>query len=144
LLEIEAERSARYERALSVVMLDIDHFKNYNDSYGHLAGDAALEAVAQVIADGCRSSDVAGRYGGEEFAVILPETEHEGACTFAEKIRASIENARFADADRAGLTASLGVATYPADGQTATELLQTADTRLYRAKAVGRNRVVAD
>ncbi len=143
-LEIEAERSSRYERPFSVVMLDIDHFKNYNDSYGHLAGDGALEGIAQVIANGCRSSDVAGRYGGEEFAIILPETERAGARAFAEKIRASIERARFADAGRTELTASLGVATYPADGKTAAELLHAADTRLYRAKSVGRNRVVAD
>ncbi len=87
-LEIEAERSSRYERPFSGVMLDIDHFKNYNDTYGHLAGDGALEGVSQVIANGCRASDVAGRYGGEEFAIILPETEREGAHAFAEKIRA--------------------------------------------------------
>jgi len=143
-LEVEVERSSRYQRPFSVVMLDIDHFKNYNDTYGHLAGDGALEGVAQVIANGCRSSDLAGRYGGEEFAIILPETERDGASTFAEKIRASIEGARFADGDQTELTASLGVATYPTDGATATDLLQSADTRLYKAKADGRNRVVDD
>ncbi|MCP4003249.1 MAG: sensor domain-containing diguanylate cyclase [bacterium] len=141
-LEIELERADRYQRTLSVVMIDIDHFKSYNDTYGHLGGDAAIQGVARLIFAGCRSSDLAARYGGEEFALILPETSPQGALDFAQKIRASLENQRFCEDDRAELTASLGVASYPADGRTSTELVRVADQRLYKAKDAGRNQVV--
>jgi len=140
-LEREAARAARYGRALSVVMMDLDFFKSWNDRNGHLAGDAALARAACLVAERSRLSDTAARYGGDEFALVLPETVRAGALTVAEKIRAALE----ADAPPgAALTLSAGVATAPEDGRTAAELIRAADARLYAAKAGGRNRVVAD
>ena len=140
-LDREAARAARYDRALSVVMLDLDGFKRWNDQRGHLAGDAALVRAARAIAERSRSSDIAARYGGDEFALVLPEATHLGGCVVAEKIRAALE------ADGAlgeGLTISAGVASAPADGRSAAELIRVADARLYSAKAGGGNRVVAE
>lgn len=142
-LETEINRASRHLRPLALVMIDIDHFKAYNDRHGHLDGDRALVAVGSVIESGSRQHDLAARYGGEEFTVVLPETDLEGAATFAEKTRAAIEASDLGLAGGSGLTISLGVAAYPTDGEDAADLMEAADRQLYRAKESGRNRVCA-
>jgi diguanylate cyclase (GGDEF)-like protein len=141
-LEREASRAQRYGRALAFVMLDVDRFKAFNDRHGHLAGDAALTQIAGLVRERSRASDTAGRYGGDELALVLPETGADGAIAVAEKIRAAAE-ALSLGAGFAGLTVSAGVACAPADGKTAADLVREADARLYRAKAAGGNRVIA-
>jgi diguanylate cyclase (GGDEF)-like protein len=140
-LDLEIERSRRHERPLAVVLIDIDHFKAYNDCHGHLEGDKALVAVALIITGCSRVNDIVARYGGEEFAVILPETPHEGAVAFAEKVRETIEASDFSLAEGPGITLSAGVASFGEDGASPAELVRAADRELYRAKELGRNRV---
>ncbi len=141
-LEREATRAQRYGRALGFVLFDIDRFKSWNDRFGHLAGDEALVRIAALVRERSRASDTAGRYGGDELALVLPETTHEGAVAVAEKIRAAAEALARGEAG-AGLTLSAGVASAPADGKTAGDLMRVADARLYRAKAANGNRVIA-
>jgi diguanylate cyclase (GGDEF)-like protein len=138
----EWERADRYGRELSLVMLDLDNFKKSNDEAGHLSGDEALRSVARTLSEGARAADLAARYGGDEFAVILPETSPEGAFAFAEKIRQRIESDRLGP-DGFPVTVSLGVATYPRDADSGADLVRAADRELYRAKQGGRNRVCA-
>jgi diguanylate cyclase (GGDEF)-like protein len=140
-LNIELNRAVRYSHTFSLVMIDVDHFKVYNDRYGHLCGDDVLRGVAKIISDRCRACDHAARYGGEEFCVLLPETPRGGALAFAEKIRQAVEAHQWSSGDRDPVTVSLGVATHPADGSTSANLVKAADTQLYRAKEEGRNRV---
>ena len=140
-LSLEFERADRHDRKVSVALLDIDYFKRFNDTHGHLAGDGALCTVARVLESNSRSHDVVARYGGEEFAVILPETDEAGAVQFAEKMRMAVEGASVEPLDEQALTVSIGIAC-TADGiQSAQELVARADDRLYRAKSRGRNRV---
>ncbi len=139
----ELGRVQRQPREFSLVMLDVDHFKAYNDRYGHLCGDRILQGVAKLIQERSRVSDLPARYGGEEFCVLLPETPCRGATSFAEKIRQAVEYGGYAPEGCEPVTISLGVATYPADGTTLDDLVQAADAQLYRAKAEGRNRVCA-
>lgn len=143
LLEIELQRAERYARELSVVMIDVDDFKGYNDRHGHMAGDEVLKAIAGLIRARCRSSDLAARYGGEEFALVLPETSLDGALAFGEKIRQSIESRGFDAGAGARLTVSVGIGTFPAHADTPRALVEAADRELYRAKSGGRNRVCA-
>lgn len=127
-----------------LAVVDIDHFKRVNDSYGHLVGDDVLTDVGALLQSAVRSVDVVARYGGEEFVIALPETGLMGATVFAERIRELIEEHRFSHAggSELHLTASVGVACYPSPGlETVEDLLATADQALYRAKAEGRNRV---
>jgi diguanylate cyclase (GGDEF)-like protein len=134
------QQTVRRGGQLAVIMLDIDHFKVLNDEHGHAAGDAALRRTGQVIAEGLRRSDICCRYGGEEFALILPDCSTENAAMRAEHLRRRIER----EPDARGVpavTASFGVAALPASGTTMRELLRAADEALYRAKAGGRNRV---
>jgi diguanylate cyclase (GGDEF)-like protein len=140
-LERETARAERYGRAVSVVMLDVDGFKKFNDRLGHLAGDEALARAAQLVRERSRASDLAARYGGDELALVLPETPRAGAIAVAEKIRASIEALRIAG-ER--VTVSAGIASAPDDGRSAADLVRAADARLYLAKAAGGNRVAAD
>ncbi|HEX6177411.1 MAG TPA: diguanylate cyclase [Thermoanaerobaculia bacterium] len=139
------DESARYERPLSLAMIDIDYFKKVNDTYGHAVGDEILKAVASMYRDSVRSTDLVARYGGEEFAVMMPETALDDAITFAEKIRSIVESS--AVPTRAGeltITVSIGVASVPHPAiHTAKELIVTADEALYRAKRSGRNQVQA-
>jgi diguanylate cyclase (GGDEF)-like protein len=135
----EVRRSRRLEHSFTLLMLDVDHFKEYNDAYGHLAGDAALARVAAILQESSRDVDCAARYGGEEFVVLLPETEAQGATGTAQRIQARLAR----DALVGGkLTLSVGVAQFPADGESPEELLAGADTALYQAKREGRNRVL--
>jgi len=141
LLEREMSRARRYGRALSIIMFDIDHFKNINDTCGHLAGDYVLRHLASVVRTHLRREDAVGRYGGEEFLVILPEVDLEGARLVAEKIRRIVETTTFRFDDmNIPVTVSLGVATLGEETRTVEEFLKVADERLYEAKQGGRNR----
>jgi diguanylate cyclase (GGDEF)-like protein len=140
-IDAELERADRYPTAFGVLVLDLDRFKKYNDTFGHNAGNDALRRVAQSIRDTVRSVDFPARYGGEEFAVVLPQVDANALATIAERIRANIE-ALPAPTDGAAVTVSIGAALYPLDGKDRDTLFQCADARLYEAKKLGRNRVV--
>ena len=144
-VEAEIARARRHGRECSVIAIDVDFFKRINDAHGHAGGDEALRHVAQVIRQQLRGHDAVGRLGGEEFAVLLPETGLAGARNVAERIRAAIEatTARFGDS-AIGMTASLGVAAWRAPAESFGALLQRADRALYAAKGAGRNRVESD
>jgi diguanylate cyclase (GGDEF)-like protein len=126
-------------KPLSLLLLDIDHFKRFNDDFGHAVGDQVLALVAQTVEKSLRPTDLAARYGGEELVVILPETPLEGARIAAERVRAAIGASKLPSVPRQ-ITISIGAATL-AEGQNAEELLKCADERLYLAKERGRNRV---
>ena len=138
-LEEEAARSVRYGTPLSLVMLDVDHFKQYNDAFGHPAGDEVLKEVARLLGEGSRDTDVVARYGGEEFVALLPQTDSAGAAIIAERIRRSIESASWAGL---AVTASLGVAALAPD-MSGGDLIAAADRALYQSKASGRNCVTS-
>lgn len=143
-LDKELERARRYHRPVSVVMCDLDHFKSVNDRYGHLDGDRVLIEAARRIGTVIRCDvDVLARFGGEEFVVILPETDGAGAVVVAEKICRAMRSADFPAGDGIRLTVSAGVASVLGDGPTTDELLHAADLALYRAKQEGRDRVVS-
>ena len=166
-LEVEVARAGRYGYPVSLVFLDIDSFKLFNDTYGHPAGNARLIAIAALLRERVREPDLAARYGGEEFAILLPHTPKDGALVLAERIRAAAESAYrispMADgalptAESAlsgdmpyaishppisGYTLSLGVAAFPDDGHTPEDLLLAADNAELAAKRAGKNRVVA-
>jgi diguanylate cyclase (GGDEF)-like protein/putative nucleotidyltransferase with HDIG domain len=142
-LESELERAKRFERPLSILLADLDLLRDVNNTYGHLAGDAVLRGVADVLKTQLRPFDIPCRFGGEEYAVILPEAGHEDAIVIAERIRQMVEETAYPvpNGDQAiHATVSLGVATHP-DSGSADELIHQADLALYRSKALGRNRV---
>ncbi|RLB57680.1 MAG: hypothetical protein DRI34_07160 [Deltaproteobacteria bacterium] len=127
-----------------MLMLDVDHFKHYNDNNGHLAGDQLLEHLARLLRENLRSTDIAGRFGGEEFCVALLDTELKSARRVAEKIRRVVERAEFPGQEKqpeGKLTVSIGVAELDLDDDQLDDLIERADQALYRAKAGGRNRV---
>ncbi len=134
----ELHRSDQYSWPLSLILLDLDDFKAYNDRHGHMAGNEALAAVGQRVAECCRRVDVSARFGGEEFAVILPETPKLGAERVAERMRVAVEGQTLS---HGSLTVSLGVATYPADAHSAEGFIQSADKAMYLAKSRGKNQV---
>jgi len=141
-LEREIARARRHNRPLSVVMMDLDHFKQINDRYGHLVGDTVLREVAYVIKQRVRREELIARYGGEEFVAVLPETRLEGALEFAEAIRKIVEAITIVvdEGETIKVTMSLGVATFdPAQHHTVADLIKAADKNLYVAKAKGRN-----
>jgi diguanylate cyclase (GGDEF)-like protein len=144
LMERELATSVRQQTPLSLIMVDIDHFKKINDTHGHLAGDAALKEMCRRLAPRMRNTDLLARYGGEEFAVVLPATGREGALQYAEVLRALVESQPFAyDQIWIPATISLGVATVdPQAPGTVTDLISRADANLYEAKRSGRNRAV--
>lgn len=137
-LDKELSRSRRHGHALSLILLDIDHFKSYNDTYGHPKGDEILRLVGRLLTRTMRETDFATRYGGEEFAILLPDTDREGAHRLAERLRHSIETAKWPDRV---ITASVGVASFGERASTAEALIDHADRALYRSKELGRNRV---
>jgi len=142
-LQIEFHRHHRYGSNAALVMLDIDHFKPINDTYGHPVGDEVIRQISSLIKFNLRTPDLAGRYGGEEFAVILPETDREGAECFAERIRSVVEQQTVVSgAVEIQVTLSLGVALVSADQHSADDWLVSADKALYKAKEGGRNQVV--
>ncbi|HEU0076912.1 MAG TPA: diguanylate cyclase, partial [Longimicrobiaceae bacterium] len=144
LLHDEFERSARTGESIAVVMMDLDRFKAVNDTYGHPTGDVILYETARIIKETAREIDSVGRYGGEEFIAILPETDEEPAANFAERVRAAVEEHVFRDgATEVRMTVSCGVASAAAEGVDSPEaLLKAADEALYQAKHGGRNQVV--
>jgi diguanylate cyclase (GGDEF)-like protein/PAS domain S-box-containing protein len=139
-LEDETRRWRRHGNDVSLVLLDIDHFKSYNDTYGHPKGDEVLRAVGRLLRRSIRAADFAARYGGEEFAIILPNTNAAGSMHVAETLRRAIEGATWEDRE---ITASIGVATMSEEISTPEELVDAADRALYRSKQAGRNRVTA-
>jgi len=142
-LEREISRAARRKQTLAVFMLDLDHFKKFNDTFGHAAGDSVLQAVAEIFQTSIRTEDIACRYGGEEFTIMLPDVTPAVALERAESIRQGVANVRL-PLDRQVYTefsVSIGVAVYPNDGETSDLLLRRADMALYRAKRSGRNQV---
>ena len=140
----EFARASRYASPCSLVMFDLDHFKRINDTHGHLAGDQVLHAVAELLNQTLRVSDIAGRYGGEEFAVVLPETALAQALSVAERFRESLAAATLVGPDGPlAVSASLGVAQYKSGMDGPESLLRLADEALYLAKRRGRNRVQA-
>jgi len=144
-LSIEFLRARRYGAPLAVLMADLDHFKQVNDSYGHPAGDAVLRGVSTLLLDRLRATDVAGRYGGEEIIVILAQNGLEGASTLAERWRSDVESGRFEAPDGTEISAriSIGVAVFDPEMKSPDDLVGSADSALYRAKAKGRNCVVS-
>lgn len=144
-LSVEFLRAKRYRMPLSVVMADIDHFKAVNDRHGHAAGDAVLEAVGGILRRRLRGSDHGGRYGGEEFLMVLANSEAEGAATFAERLRQEVEATELGGESGSAIsvTLSLGIATLSPAHQTPGDLVSDADEAMYRAKQAGRNRIEA-
>jgi diguanylate cyclase (GGDEF)-like protein len=141
-LQGRLREAQRYGRPLSLLLLDVDHFKKVNDTYGHPAGDAVLRGVANLLLTEARETDIVARYGGEEMALILPETEARGAHAIAERIRKAVGAAHHPTGQGSlQVTVSLGLSTWPSGGDTPEALLEAADSALYRAKQDGRNRV---
>lgn len=151
--EEEIRRALKQTFPLTVLMLDIDHFKRYNDDFGHLVGDATLKEVAQIIRANVRNVDIVARYGGEEFTIVIPETREEGGVEVAERIRSAVARKSFRIYDEeTKVTVSIGISVFPQDLPQSVEggydpnfmfeLIQRADRALYRAKEEGRNRVV--
>src|SRR5581483_3259641 len=154
----EIQRARRHGRPLSLLIADIDHFKEINDTYGHQAGDEVLRSIALLLVNQTRATDITARYGGEEFVAVLPETDAHGALRVAEKLRESVavtplyhlergvlgESPRTDETSSIGCTISIGVASFDAKRMAdAGELVRAADEALYAAKQAGRNRVVA-
>ena len=144
-LSVELNRARRFNRALSLIMADLDRFKAYNDVYGHQAGDQALRQLGGLLRRSSRRYDVVARYGGDEFAIILPETTKQRAGEVAERVRLAVESAAV-EGDPQGpgshFTVSLGIATFPEDATEQGELIRKADLALYHAKSCGRNRIL--
>lgn len=142
-MKMQVEQSKRYGTPFSLIIIDIDYFKKFNDKFGHQAGDAVLRQVAQILKTNIRATDVACRYGGEEMSIILPNTSKDLSFVTAEKICKRVANNKFKlnNNDEENVTISLGVATFPDDGDTASEIIEAADKRLYQSKHNGRNQV---
>jgi diguanylate cyclase (GGDEF)-like protein len=145
LADKEIARTLRHQRSLALVIADLDHFKRINDSLGHVAGDAVLRQFSAILRCHVRSDDIAARIGGEEFAVLLPETAIEEARALAERLREAVAVADFEAGDETlRLTVSAGIAVLDADRASRSELMRAADRALYRAKDAGRNRVCVE
>ncbi len=143
-LRNELSRAERYDRELSVLLLDVDHFKDYNDRRGHQAGDQVLRELADILRYGLRSTDTVARYGGEEFVCLLPETAKDEAWRLADRLREQVAEHAFLhghEQPEGAVTISIGVATFPGDAGDVEALVRHSDQALYRAKAAGRNRV---
>jgi diguanylate cyclase (GGDEF)-like protein len=143
-LNAEVDRARRYDSGLTMLLLDVDYFKQINDTAGHLAGDNVLRQLGALLEDAMRKVDVVARYGGEEFVALLPETSADGGVAFAERLRERIEAQEFTVSSErtVHLTVSIGIATFPSARVESTEdLFARADEALYRAKSAGRNRV---
>ena len=144
-IKLEYARHARYGSQVSLVMFDIDHFKHINDTYGHQVGDKVLRAVADRVRSLVRNVDIPGRYGGEEFAVLLPDTGKAGAAIFAERLRKAVEGDEIIhEGESIRCTISLGVADLSVPANEYKQLIERADQAMYRAKKSGRNKVMVD
>ena len=144
-LQQEISRAQRYQRSIGVIMMDVDHFKQFNDTYGHETGDHVLQTIGKLLKESVRGSDIACRYGGEEIVLVLSESTLPDTQARAESIREAISKLRIHQNGKIldTLTASFGVASFPQHGAIGSALVQAADAALYRAKAAGRNQVVA-
>lgn len=140
-LRREVKRAARFNQKFSILMIDVDNLKKYNDKHGHLRGSEVLRLIAQILVREARSIDLVAKYGGDEFVAILPQTSREGACVLADRVKIAVAAAAFPMAEPGTITVSLGVATYPDNGITAGGILESADIALYAAKQSGKNRV---
>ena len=144
MLNMEWKRAVRFKRQLSLVMVDVDHFKKYNDTFGHLQGDQALKQIGNLLRRNLREVDTVARFGGEEFVLLLPDTDKRGAIAASEKVRLLVEGHSFLNdehKDTRSITISAGISTYPDDVEEVDDLIDHADIALYRAKENGRNRV---
>ena len=139
-LRREIRRASRFGQEMSLIMLDVDNLKAYNDRHGHLRGSFLLKGMAQLLTKNLRSFDLIAKYGGDEFTLILPQTAREGALVVAERMRSAVEKTEFPLAPRGAITISLGVSTYPHDATDSLGLIRVADLALYKAKQSGRNR----
>ena len=142
-LQNQVSHSKRYEVPLSLIIIDIDFFKKFNDTYGHQSGDAVLKQVASELKKNVRSTDIVCRYGGEEMSVILPNTKYEEAVSIANKLCTIIasKKCKLSGGRESNVTISLGVSSCGIDGDTPAQVIEAADKRLYNAKENGRNRV---
>jgi diguanylate cyclase (GGDEF)-like protein len=142
-LSEEVDRARYFNTRVSFLMVDIDHFKLCNDKYGHLVGDMVLKEASSIMKKNLREIDIIGRYGGEEFSVILPETLKKDAAMVAERLRSSVEQTKISAYDEnIDVTISIGISTFPDDTDEPNQLIDKADQMLYKAKEQGRNRVV--
>ena len=142
-LRIEFERSKRYNSPLSLILLDVDHFKDVNDTYGHQKGDEILIAIASLLKKACRANDIAARYGGEEFLMILPQSNAQGAFKIAERVREEMMKISFTgNESNFAVTVSCGVAEFNKDYESINKLIAAVDQALYEAKNGGRNRTI--
>jgi diguanylate cyclase (GGDEF)-like protein len=138
----EVLRAREYKLSLCLMMLDVDNFKSYNDTYGHLVGDKVLRSIAGVLKETVRSVDLVARYGGEEFSVLLPKTGYDGAAIVAERIRQTVETLQIPVVDQVTrVTVSIGLSEFRSEFKDADAFIDAADQALYRAKAEGKNRV---
>jgi len=144
-LSLEAGRARRYWRPLAIALIDIDHFKLINDTHGHAAGDAVLKSVADILKRSMRKTDIVARFGGDEFALVMPETTSELVVAKLERVRHDVAMAQIlagGGASPVSVTLSIGVANWPDDGAQVHHVLAAADARLYEAKRLGRDRLV--
>ncbi len=142
LLDLEVRRAQRYGAMFSLIMLDVDYFKQYNDRHGHIEGSAALQRISQIMKRTFRASDMMAKYGGDEFVILLHQTDKTGAYLAAERLRENVEKEPFAGGATQPLgrvTISLGIASYPEHGQNGEEIIEKADSAMYQAKETGRN-----
>lgn len=143
-LKQEIQRSAQNSLSLSLLLIDVDNFKSFNDTYGHITGDTVLKEVVKILQSSLRQIDMCARYGGEEFCIMLPATGRDGAVLAAERLRANVQDAQIKAFNEAiKCTISVGLAVFPDDGRQINSLIDKADKALYRAKDSGRNRVSA-
>lgn len=138
-LKLEIKRAERFTNRFSFIMLDVDNLKEYNDRNGHLSGSKALYNIAKIITSNCREIDLVAKYGGDEFALVLPQTDLEGAIRLGERILRAVQAFKFDKATPGLLTCSIGISVFPDDAQGVEELIEKADTALYRAKSLGKN-----